>query len=113
MALASPESTITALCNATSDSAVARLYYRWESTPAPRALGLTRTCDIDEVRPTDRIGDHLGQGRGFVERGDVEAMVEVELPTEAGGTIDRLWLLLREVDGQWKILSQAREGTEI
>jgi hypothetical protein len=64
-------------------------------------------CKIIAVKETKRMNMELGEGL-FSKAGDVEVVQEVKMNDPSkGNPKTRFWYLLRNFDGEWKIISHS------
>ena len=106
--LSSPKATMVAYCQAEDPSLIKQLFHQdlklEEGTLRRR---IWTECKVIKTWKTRLVGKTLGGGL-VVEQGDIEVVTEVRMIDLAkGNPKTRFWYLLRNVNGDWKIISLA------
>ena len=101
--LSTPESTVLSYCNATDIESIRSCFA--DGTPLEKGIAtrIWSSCRIVEVRPATIDG-----GSPPVKSGDFEVVTEVRMiDPDRGNPLTRFWYLLREIRGEWKIISNS------
>ena len=108
--LSSPDATIKTYCQATDVFIMKQCFYSGEKLEEKSfKKPIWTDCAIIEKRETDKIGQYLGDGsKLFIQSGDIEIITEVKMKDpKKGNPKTKFWYLLRNFDGNWKIISHS------
>jgi hypothetical protein len=107
--LSSPAATIRTYCDARDFDTVKQCFYPDANLEEKSFQNPIWTeCKILKVQKTKRINMELGSGL-FSKAGDVEVIQEVKMIHPAkGNPKTKFWYLLRNFEGEWKIISNSQ-----
>lgn len=108
--LSTPEATIKAYCQGTEiTTAKKHIYYGAKSDGKSFEKPIWTDCTIIEKREAGKVGQYLGdESKLFIQSGDIEIITEVKIKDpKKGNPNTRFWYLLRNFEGEWKIISHS------